>query len=51
MYLWDLGDIVHSGLAGTTIKMSQDANTPASLSLAVDGGRRSVGGRRRVSTQ
>ena len=38
MYLRDLGAIVCSGLAGTTIKMSQVANTLASLSLAVVAG-------------
>ena len=43
---WDPGAIVCSGLANTTIKMSQAANTPASLSLAVVDGQRGVGGGR-----
>ena len=34
VYLRDLGTIVHSGLTGTTIKMSHVANSMASLSLA-----------------
>ena len=49
VYLWILGTIACSGLAGATIKMSQVANTLAPLSLAVGAGRHVVGGGREAN--